>query len=570
MSEEKWDIIFNNWNDRKQTYYIVRVVIVCSIILTSFLAVFGFITGSEFRYFSLLYIGIFIIVLVLFHFFKHPIFLFIFLSSMIIGFPIWMYFKQDPHVVAYIAVMLVITAAVVTDFRFTSAIFAFMLVNLIIFALLDLFDIYIHSGPDNSLTISALLHIPLLTTGYITAFYVNKVLMNSLKTQKQQFELLKTTQQQLINQEKFKSIRLLAGGIAHDFNNLLTVILGNINLLRLDLLHHPESLELVEEVENAAIQARDLTKELLTFSKETIHLQEVVKIPELLNKSAKFASSGSKTKTIVEIAPNLWRIQGNPTQLSQVFQNLILNARQAMQDSPQGGIIRIFANNLNLVEPNKYDIKSGSYVHIKVIDTGKGINPEEISKIFNPYFSTKIGSHGLGLAICHTIVRNHSGTISVESDPGKETQFEILLPANLESVQRNAVKENGDILILEDDVNIIRVLEKNISRIGLSLDFASSCEEVKRLLSDSVENGTPYKIIILDSSIPVDGHLCESSQILKKIHNKVKIILYSDLAIHPVIKNYKQNGFDAYLPKGSDIRDIRNLILSLTLNQSTV
>lgn len=570
MSDEKWEIVFNNWNDRKQTTYIIRVVLVCSIIVTSFLTVFGFLVGAEFRYFSLMYSIIFVVLLVLFHFFNHPIFLFMFLLSIVIGFPIWMYIKQDPHVVVYISVLMIITASVITKFRFTSAIFAFMLANLIIFAFLNIFGVYGTLDPNNSIAISALIHIPLLAMGYISGFYINKVLMNSLKTQKQQMELLKTTQQQLINQEKFKSIRLLAGGIAHDFNNLLTVILGNINLLRLDLLRYPESMELVEEVENAAIQARDLTKELLTFSKETIHLQEVVKLPELLNKSSKFASSGSKTKTIVEIKENLWNVQGNPTQISQVFQNLILNSRQAMQDNPNGGNIQVIAENVNLVEHNKFEIKSGNYVHIKVIDTGKGINPEEISKIFNPYFSTKIGSHGLGLAICHTIVQNHSGTITVESDPGKETQFEILLPAYLESEQRNSLKKNADILVLEDDVNIIHSLESNVKKIGLSLDFASTCEEVKRLLSESVRNSSPYKVVILDSSIPEDGHLCESTQILKDIHKSVKVILYSDLAIHPIIKNYKQHGFDAYLPKGSDIRDIRNLIHSLTLHQTAV
>ena len=109
-----------------------------------------------------------------------------------------------------------------------------------------------------------------------------------------------------------------------------------------------------------------------------------------------------------------------------------------------------------------------------------------------------------------------------------------------------------------------------MSEIGHTLDFASTCEEVMQLLIESVGNGNPYKVIILDSSIPSDKHLCESTQILKNIHEKVKIILFSDQAVHPVIKNYKQHGFDAYLPKGSDIRNIRNLIQSLTLNQTTV
>ena len=129
---------------------------------------------------------------------------------------------------------------------------------------------------------------------------------------------------------------------------------------------------------------------------------------------------------------------------------------------------------------------------------------------------------------------------------------------------------NADILVLEDDVNVIRVLQNNISRVGYSMDFASTCEEVKRLLYDSVHNHSPYKIIILDSSIPSDSHLCESTNMLKEIDKDVKIVISSDIGVHPIIKNYKQYGYDAFLPKPYHVRDIRNLLESLLIHQAVM
>jgi signal transduction histidine kinase/CheY-like chemotaxis protein len=571
MSERKWTLIFEGWKNREETIRLLCAFFISSTIITTFLTILGFILKStDFQWVCLGYSIFFLIHTIIFYITKKQYAIFAFVLSIVMGFPLWAYLIQDVKVISYISLILIVTAVIFTNFRLTSAIYAFTLLNLIAIALLDVFGILSNPNLGYPLSILALLQIPLLSVGYIVAFYVNKILLKSLKAQNTQFQLLKDTQTQLINQEKFKSIKLLAGGIAHDFNNLLTVILGNINLLRLDLVNHSESLELIEEVEAASAQARDLTKELLTFSKETVHLTELVNLSTLLRKSVKFASSGSKTKTITDISTNLWKVQGNPTQLAQVFQNLILNARQAMQANPLGGIIQIIAKNIQLKKENRFNLESGSYISIKVIDSGKGISEEDLPNLFNPYFTTKIGGNGLGLAISHTIVENHGGAITVESTPHKETVFEILIPAYTETKVNGGYEKNGDVLILEEDENLIRILKKDLSKLGHTLDVASTCEEVKSLLEDSVKNKAPYKVIILDTLMPIDSHLCESTFILKKIYNDVKIILSSDFAIHPVIKNYRQHGFDAYLPKPFQIRDIRNLIQSLTLHQTAV
>ena len=556
MSDTQWSLIFKGWNSRKQSIYIVKSVLISSLILSSMLSILGFIGNYDFCWIALPYSIFFTGLLILFYLKPHQIILLLYLGSILIGFPIWMHLKQDPSVMSYITLLLIVSAAVIAKFRFTSAMFAFSLANLIIVMFFDIFNLYQNPDLSYSLAFSALLQVPLLTLGYLVAFYVNKVLMNSLKTQKTQLQLLKTTQQQLINQEKTKSLRILAGGIAHDYNNLLTVILGNINLLRMDLSSYPESLELVEEVENAAIQARDLTKELLTFSKETIQLKENVKLPPLLKKSIKFASSGSKTKIVLDVDEKLWNIQGNPTQLAQVIQNLVLNARQSMRNIINGGIIRVIAKNI--------EKEHGKFVSIKVIDMGQGIREEELEKIFNPYYTTKIGSHGLGLAICNTIIHNHRGNISVDSIPEKETIFEITIPAYFEQ-EKEIKNEIADVLVLEEDVDIIRTLKKNLQKIGYSLDFASTCHEVKRLFEESVQNNMPYKIIILDTSIPEDKVLCKTTHILKNLSQNVKIILSSDITSQIERENLKQHGFDAFLPKPYQIKDIRNLFDSLAV-----
>ena len=164
MSEEKWDIVFNNWNDRNQTYYIVRIVLICSIIISGSISTFSFLTKSDFRYFSLGYSILYIILLGIFYFIENHHILLVFLGSIVLGFPAWMFWKQDPHTIAYISVLLIVTAAVITKFRFTTIIFSFILTCLVTMALLDVFGVYNTSDPSNTLAIESLLHIPLLVT----------------------------------------------------------------------------------------------------------------------------------------------------------------------------------------------------------------------------------------------------------------------------------------------------------------------------------------------------------------------------------------------------------------------
>jgi signal transduction histidine kinase len=225
---------------------------------------------------------------------------------------------------------------------------------------------------------------------------------------------------ELFKSEKIDSISLLAGGIAHDFNNMLSAILGNISMIRIDLEEgHQHSAKLVA-AEKAALQARLLTQQLLTFSKGGAPSLEVTTVSEMVEECAQFILRGSKVKCSIEKDDGLWPVDADKGQISQVINNLIINANQAM---PEGGEIRIRMSNLHVRHAEIPALKFGDYICIEVRDEGNGISPQNLKKIFDPYFTTKKKGNGLGLASSYSIITSHKGTITVDSSIGQGSIF---------------------------------------------------------------------------------------------------------------------------------------------------
>ena len=225
---------------------------------------------------------------------------------------------------------------------------------------------------------------------------------------------------------KMESLGVLAGGIAHDFNNILTVILGNINLAMLDLPKEYGGQEILTEAEKACFQAQNLARQLLTFAKGGAPIKELVAIEPLIRESATFACRGSALRGEFTLPDNLWALEVDPGQINQVFQNLIINAIQAM---PGGGTIKIQAENLVLAAESDLPLSPGRYVKISFQDQGGGMPTKYLAKIFDPYFTTKQKGSGLGLATSYFIIKNHHGHIAVDSKLGVGTTFTIYLPA---------------------------------------------------------------------------------------------------------------------------------------------
>lgn len=231
---------------------------------------------------------------------------------------------------------------------------------------------------------------------------------------------------ELARTHKIESIGVLAGGLAHDFNNLLTSILGNISLSKMQTDSAHPAHKTLDEAQHACRRAQDLTQQLLTLARGGAPVRAPTSMAELVRESAGFALRAAGVGSHVDIPPDLWCAQVDAPQVSQVLHNVVLNAVQAM---PAGGSVHIEACNVPQDAPRPEALGTGSYVCVRVRDHGPGIDAELLPHIFEPYVTTKPGGRGLGLAIAHTVVRNHGGHIDVESASGCGTTFAIYLPA---------------------------------------------------------------------------------------------------------------------------------------------
>ena len=227
--------------------------------------------------------------------------------------------------------------------------------------------------------------------------------------------------------QKLESLGLLAGGIAHDFNNYLTSIIGNTSLLKLDLNEENEEnedYEIVNEIENAANRASELTKRLLTFSKGGAPIKNVNDTVKLIRESTNFTIRGSSALAKYDFSPQLWPVYVDAGQISQVLQNIVLNAIQAVD---KGSVIQVVAENCIIAFDNSLGLHSGEYVKISITDEGVGIPQQNFQKIFDPYFTTKPKGTGLGLSVCYSIIKKHDGVITIDSELNKGSTFSIYL-----------------------------------------------------------------------------------------------------------------------------------------------
>lgn len=225
---------------------------------------------------------------------------------------------------------------------------------------------------------------------------------------------------------RFDAVGLLASGIAHDFNNVLTIIAGNLALARGDLRDHNSPAERLDEIEKASQQARRLIDQLSTLAEGGEPNKQVVSIAQLLRESVECAFSGSRIRCEFSIDHDLFLVEVDERQFSQVINNLVVNAVQAM---PGGGRVWVGADNLTVRSGEFAPLKPGLYVRISIRDEGMGIPAGDLHQIFYPYFTTKEKGSGLGLATCYSVVKKHRGFITVESEVGVGTVFCVYFPA---------------------------------------------------------------------------------------------------------------------------------------------
>ncbi|SEM20407.1 PAS domain S-box-containing protein [Syntrophus gentianae] len=241
----------------------------------------------------------------------------------------------------------------------------------------------------------------------------------------------KHMEEELVKARQLESVGILTGGIAHDFNNLLAALLGNVSLAKLSLSSDNPAYEKMIQAEKICLQGRELTNRLATFAQGGGPLRKKVMIAAFLRDTVALFLSGSNVRCEFEFPDSLWPLEIDVGQVQKVIRHLIMNAQEAM---PEGGAIRIRAENVNVTSGEVPSLKEGSYIRISFQDQGVGIPPEYQGKVFDPYFTTKpvenVKGAGLGLAICYSIIKKHEGYLALSSKVGIGTTFTIYLPAS--------------------------------------------------------------------------------------------------------------------------------------------
>ncbi len=372
------------------------------------------------------------------------------------------------------------------------------------------------------------------------------------------------TEEEIIKADKLESVGLLAAGIAHDFNNFLTAVLGNVSLAKMYVNPGDKIYERLVEAEKASLRAKELTQQLLTFSRGGAPIVKTMPIEQLLRDAVNFALSGSNVRCDFFITNNLKNVDIDESQIRQVINNVVINAIQAM---PEGGVIKVYAENTTISSEYINLLKPGKYIKITIEDHGIGIPEDNLPKIFDPYFTTKQKKSGLGLTSAYSIIKNHGGHITVESQIGVGTKCHIYLPAS--SIQlfteENIKKEKsilgkGRILVMDDEEIIRDFTYEALSSLGYEVVTAADGEEAIRLYSSALESGKPYDIVILDLTIHGGMGGKDTIKHLLEIDPNVKAIVSSGYSNDPVMANYKDYGFMGVIPKPYQIKDLGEIV----------
>lgn len=373
----------------------------------------------------------------------------------------------------------------------------------------------------------------------------------------------KQRDEEFLKMEKLNSIGTLAGGIAHDFNNILTIILGNIYVLKNSAFSKDKIIGKLSHMEKIICEAKGLTNQLLTFSKGNSSLKKVVYINNLIKETTSLALSGSNVSCKLHIYDNLWPVEIDNGQISQVISNLIINAYQSM---PNGGIVTVRCRNIELRENEIVGLNAGKYINIIIKDQGCGINTKNISKIFDPYFTTKKTGIGLGLSSAYSIIKNHNGNICVKSKEGKGTAFYIYLPGcniiPLEIEQEEPIKqsltiERNKILIMDDELEIRDILQVLMENLGYVTEVAKEGKEAIELYKKSILEKDPFDLVIMDLTVPGGMGGEETIKELLKINSNVKSIVSSGYSFGGVISNYKKYGFKGVINKPYTLEELK-------------
>jgi two-component system, cell cycle sensor histidine kinase and response regulator CckA len=372
--------------------------------------------------------------------------------------------------------------------------------------------------------------------------------------------------------QKMEAIGTLAGGIAHDFNNLLQGVFGYISLAKMELDGSEAAVALLDQAEQAITQAVNLTSQLLTFAKGGQPLKKRIVLRQAIENATKFALSGSSSNCVTAIAGDLWAADADEGQIGQVIQNIVLNASQAMQHS---GTVRISAHNVESSDEDASTLPGvGRFIRIQIVDSGTGIPPQYLSKVFDPYFTTKQEGSGLGLATSYSIVKRHDGVIAVSSEPGVGTSFSVYLPAAAAQTEPQvqlktlpahpaASGRQGRVLVMDDEEMVRSVAGKMVQSCGYEVAYAADGAEAIAKLREARRTGSPFDVVILDLTVKGGMGGEEAIGKIREMDTAIKAVVSSGYSENPVLSHYRAYGFDACLSKPYTLAALRESLAAL-------
>jgi two-component system cell cycle sensor histidine kinase/response regulator CckA len=365
----------------------------------------------------------------------------------------------------------------------------------------------------------------------------------------------KKVERERLTTSKLESLGTLAGGIAHDLNNILTVISGNIGLAQIEA--PPDAgglLSFLSKAGQAAQHAAHLSGQLLTFSKGGAPLKKIVSIRGLLEQSAEFSLYGSNLRADIDIAADLWKAEVDAGQIEQVVNALILNAREA---TPNGGTVRVRAQNLPIEDKSGALMPAGRYVKVTIADRGTGIPDDLRAKIFDPYFTTKPTGTGLGLAISYSIVKKHGGLLHLESSSGEGSTFAFYLRASDRSVSAPETRvtervfhfNHQRILVMDDEAAIRELTSQLLGTLGYEVTAVPDGLEAVRLYERALRRGESFQAVILDATVRGGMGGLATIERLRSLDPQVNAIICSGYSDEAALSEFLAYGFRGALPK---------------------
>ncbi|MDW7649746.1 MAG: ATP-binding protein [Bacillota bacterium] len=376
----------------------------------------------------------------------------------------------------------------------------------------------------------------------------------------------KSLEQENLNATKLEAVSILAGGVAHDFNNLLTVVLGNLSIAKMYAAKDAPLFTKLAEIERAALQTKELTHQLLAFTKDQTLQKKTVYIEELLGETIPFLLRGTNIKVRFNFTDGLPAVDIDSGQISQMINNLVINAIQAM---PNGGTITVeAAPSSGLVN---VPLEPDGYVKITFKDEGCGIPKAHLPRLFEPFFTTKAEGNGLGLATSYNIIKKHGGHLTVDSAVGIGTVFSVYLPASAqteveqEKAEEDLMSGKGKVLVMDDEKGVRKILTEMLELLGFDVECAATGEEAVFHYQLEEERGDGFDFVILDMTVRGGMGGEKTLRKLQAINPQVKALIASGYANADLLTDYEKHGFWGFVSKPFKLQELSNVLKKINL-----